>query len=149
MTLADGECLAVYSVGGGLRGFSEEFGDNEFSIATRSGDFQFVSLYGVPIGRPIVTAVRLWLWEAPGVRYNWDDRLSYLCWWCGERFAADGRLLDVIYAIYRDTGIEPNQSPCLELPREAWDEPKLLSECPECGGKLKFNPFIVDNRDLY
>jgi hypothetical protein len=34
----------------------------------------------------------------------------------------------------------------LELPDEAWEEPKLLSECPKCGGKLKFNPFIVDNK---
>lgn len=32
----------------------------------------------------------------------------------------------------------------LELPKEAWDMPGLLSDCPQCGRPLKFNPFLVD-----
>ena len=35
-----------------------------------------------------------------------------------------------------------NQSPCLDLPAEAWDEPRLLSACPLCRQPLKFNPFV-------
>ena len=42
--------------------------------------------------------------------------------------------------------LSPDQSPCLELPDKAWDEPRLLSECPLCRKPLRFNPFIVDNR---
>lgn len=41
--------------------------------------------------------------------------------------------------------MSPNQSPCLELPSEAWKEPRLFSECPLCHKPLKLNPFIVDN----
>ncbi|MBU2650977.1 MAG: hypothetical protein KKA81_08580 [Bacteroidetes bacterium] len=37
----------------------------------------------------------------------------------------------------------PDQSPCLELPDEAWEHPGLLLECPKCKEKLKFNPFIA------
>jgi len=31
----------------------------------------------------------------------------------------------------------------------AGEEPRLMSECPLCKKPLKFNPFIVDNRDRY
>src|SRR6185295_4701827 len=31
----------------------------------------------------------------------------------------------------------------IALPREAWDEPRLLSSCARCGAALKFNPFIA------
>lgn len=52
--------------------------------------------------------------------------------------------------ITRNSGLEPEGSlPCLNLPVEAWDEPRLLSECPLCHAPLKFNPFVVDNRDRY
>ena len=37
----------------------------------------------------------------------------------------------------------------LELPAETRNEPRLLSECPYCHKPLRFNPFIVDNRDMY
>lgn len=37
----------------------------------------------------------------------------------------------------------------LMFPKEVWDERGLLSECPKCKRPLKFNPFIVDNRDRY
>jgi hypothetical protein len=29
------------------------------------------------------------------------------------------------------------------------DEPRLLSECPACRKPLKFNPFLVDNKEVY
>ena len=31
---------------------------------------------------------------------------------------------------------------------EAWREPSLLAECPHCRLPLKYNPFIVDRREL-
>jgi hypothetical protein len=47
----------------------------------------------------------------------------------------------VITAITRNAHLAENQSPCLDLPAEAWDEPCLRSECPLCHQPLKFNPF--------
>src|SRR5712691_2816663 len=49
------------------------------------------------------------------------------------------------YAIH----LTPDQSPCLALPPEAWDEPHLLPACPHCDKPVKFNPFIIDNRGVY
>lgn len=65
------------------------------------------------------------------------------------RFPVNEPILEVTRAINREAGLTPDKSPSLELPDEAWDEPRLLSECPLCPKPLKFNPFIVDNRDRY
>jgi len=54
--------------------------------------------------------------------------------------------LDTIEQITKNAGLASEQSPCLELSKEVWEEPGLLSECPQCGENLKFNPFIVDNK---
>jgi hypothetical protein len=51
--------------------------------------------------------------------------------------------MDTIKEITNRFGLKPEQSPCLELPDEAWEEPDLLSNCPQCGEGLKFNPFIA------
>ena len=39
-------------------------------------------------------------------------------------------------------------APYLQLPAQAWEDPRLLSECPHCRQPLRFNPFIVDNRKV-
>jgi len=51
--------------------------------------------------------------------------------------------LATIEEISKKAGLRPEQSPCLELPDEAWEEPGLLGNCPNCGEALKFNPFIA------
>ena len=58
-------------------------------------------------------------------------------------------ILDTIAAITRTARIGLDDSPCLSLPAEAWDEPRLVGECPLCHEPLKFNPFVLDNRDRY
>jgi len=50
------------------------------------------------------------------------------------------------YILLKNAALLPEQSPCLELSKEGWEEPGLLSECLQCGEDLKFNPFVVDNR---
>jgi WD40 repeat protein len=47
--------------------------------------------------------------------------------------------------------IDPSRSASKDPapPDEAWEDPRLLSKCPHCNEPLRFNPFIVDNRDRY
>jgi WD40 repeat protein len=101
------------------------------------------------LGPRIITPVRLWFC-GPGVTGGrWDDALTVLCDACGQRLPAPAVILDTIAAITRTARIGPHDSPYLSLPAEAWDEPRLVSECPLCHEPLKFNPFVVDNRDRY
>jgi WD40 repeat protein len=65
------------------------------------------------------------------------------CPLCGYCFAPPASVLATIAEISKKAGLKPEQSPCLELPDEAWEEPGLLGNCPKCGEKLKFNPFIA------
>jgi len=55
--------------------------------------------------------------------------------------------MGTIRKITKKAGLKPEQSPCLELPDEAWEDPGLLGNCPKCGEKLKFNPFIAGNEN--
>ena len=54
------------------------------------------------------------------------------------------KILETIRTIYQSSGLGPNNSSCLSLPKDCWEEPRLLSACPKCKEALRFNPFIVD-----
>jgi WD40 repeat protein len=82
------------------------------------------------------------------IRQIWDFALSNFskpksdCPLCSYRFEPPKTFLKTIIDILYENNIQPNQSPCLKLPYEAWEHPGLLSECPSCHEKLKFNPFF-------
>ncbi len=94
---------------------------------------------------PFATPVRMQIFGERGKRGYWDETIKATCQWCGKRFPVASQILDVIKTINHDADLSPDQSPCLELPDEAWDDANLLSECSLCHKLLKFNPFIVDN----
>jgi hypothetical protein len=64
---------------------------------------------------------------------------------------------DVIFTISRDADLSADQSLCLELLEEAWEEPRHLSECPklhipldsEMSQAAEFNPFVVDKSGIF
>jgi WD40 repeat protein len=90
------------------------------------------------------TAVRLRVHH--GEESDWDRGITAACGWCGQRSPVADRLLDLVQAIGRNAGLTEDQAPCRELPDEAWDEPGLKTECALCHAPLRFNPFMVDNR---
>jgi len=88
---------------------------------------------------PYVTLLRLYRFD----RKAWDDQLTAKCEWCGKRFEPAIKIVDAIKSL--NAHLSPNQSHAESLPPEAWDDPRLFSECPNCHKSLRFNPFIVDN----
>jgi len=68
---------------------------------------------------------------------------SARCPHCRSRFLPPSSIISTIKKIAKQAGLKPEQSPCLELPDEAWEQPGLLSNCPKCGQSIKFNPFIA------
>lgn len=69
--------------------------------------------------------------------------ISSVCPFCGHHFLPEKNIIDTINGIIQDSKICPQDSPCLKLPDEAWEDPGLLGNCPKCGAELKFNPFIA------
>lgn len=116
---------------------------------SKVGEVILLSSLNFPMESPVATPVRIWLHGENENDGHWDDNITAVCQWCGQRFPVADEILNVIAAIARDARLSPDQSPCLELPDEAWEEPKLVSECPMCHSPLKFNPFIVDNMGRY
>jgi len=83
------------------------------------------------------------------IRYIWDFRFSHYqepsadCPICGHRFAPPISVLNTIEKITKRAGLKPEQSPCLELRDEYWEDQGLMGNCPNCGEGLNFNPFIA------
>lgn len=82
------------------------------------------------------------------IKQIWDFELNKFtaplvyCPLCGHRFEAKYEIINTVIRILKDSGIKSDQSPCLELPDEAWEHPGLIGECPSCHEKIKFNPFF-------
>lgn len=143
--LESGQCLAIIQANSSVTSVSEVTVKGNIVFGVSEGEVIILNLKNLPMKPPIMTAARIWLCA----KSFWDDSITTVCLWCGQRFSVPEKILDVIRAINRDAGLTPDQSPCLELPAEAWAEPKLLSECPFCHKPLKYNPFIVDNKGKY
>jgi WD40 repeat protein len=88
-------------------------------------------------GIAIATIKQIWDFELNG----FTEPLVY-CPLCGHRFEPPIKIINTVLHILQEAGLTSEQSPCLELPDEAWDHPELLGECPNCHEKLKFNPFF-------
>ena len=66
------------------------------------------------------------------------------CEWCGKRFDVPTKLINSIQEI--NEGVGSYQMTCATLPKQSWNDARLLSECPECHQPVRFNPFILDCR---
>jgi WD40 repeat protein len=139
--LATGRCLAVLPAPTGVSSVSEVRSGGKLALGTWGGQVVFVTLRDGAPDTPLVTAARLWLSGAG----RWDDQPTAPCERCGRRFAPPPAVLDAARGLAR--GLGPDSPPCLALPAAAWDEPRLRADCPHCGQPLRFNPFLVDNRD--
>ncbi len=146
--LATGQQLAIFpapSAPDGLRALSEIRADGQVGFGVASGQVVFVTLQNVRFAPPLMTVVRLWLSGAGRARGRWDDKLTTHCAHCGQRFVPPPHVLDTIHRL--TAHLASNDSPCLELSPEAWNEPGLLSACPHCHQPVRFNPFVLDQRD--
>ncbi len=167
--LNTGECISIYPIGESISAMSEVCPDGRFICGTDRGSLHFLTLKNLPDQAPKVTATRLFNWntlealretktrnrleepanEVPAnANMAYDEKLTSSCLWCGRRFVPSDVVLDAIYGILRNAKISNEHSPCRELPADAWNEARLISECPHCHRPLRFNPFTHDNRYL-
>jgi len=151
--LESGRCLIVYQSSSLVDSVSDIRASGNFVFGTTIGEVIVIIPQNFPTKPPIVTPIRIrlygnktWLFRN---NEHWEDDIKVSCQWCGQRFPVSYEILNIIKAIARDNNLSLDQSPCLTLPMEAWDDPRLLSECPLCHNPLRFNPFIVDNKGRY
>ncbi len=141
--LDDGDCAAHYVHACTVTSLALHRGC--LVAGDESGEILFVSCDPLDRGVPTITALRQYHTDTR----TWNDEVTAACPSCGSVFAAPGPMLDAVHRIGRNAGLSEDQSPCLMLPDEAWDESRLLSECPTCHGLVRFNPFVVDRLGRY
>jgi len=144
-----GELLAVHACSFPVTEVDYSLNLNLIAAASEAGNFWTIGYQDLCEKVPIVTGVRLWLFGDNGAPGAWDTSITTHCPWCAQRVPVSEAILDIVDSILRSFGLSPDKSPdkspCLLLPNEVWDEPRLIDKCPECKRELKFNPFIVDN----
>jgi WD40 repeat protein len=138
--LKSGKKMAIYS--GGFRIDRIQYYPNLLLIIgdSDSGIVKFLCTDKNVVcpNRAITTIQQIWDFELQQFQESIVD-----CPLCGHRFPPPGSVLDKVINITKTNGLRPDQSPCMQLPHDAWEDPGLLSNCPICGEGLKFNPFIV------
>jgi WD40 repeat protein len=146
-------------------------GNGGYSIfaGDRDGRIYLLRLVNLQLKPPLVTLVHIYHADTR----DWDARPTAKCERCGKRFTPQPVVISAIHSINDKANLSldqsgskgvfaklfgciknsiykpPSISPCTALPPEAWDDPHLLSECPHCHQPLRFNPFIIDNRERY
>ncbi len=114
-------------------------------IVKADGNLVFGDLTGVIVlshfvnfkkGIPLITPSKIWLFK----KEDWDEYIKADCPFCGTLFNISDEKINIIKEV-ENKYKKPNGW----IADKAWDDPRLISECPLCHEKLKFNPFIVDN----
>jgi len=117
--------------------------DGTLLAVAKGSDLRFFHLHNIVRKVPIVTATYFHQFNP---KNNQQD-LTADCPHCGHRFEVPSSIPEIIAKLNTEHGIGATDSPCLKLPDKAWDEPGLVSGCPHCMNKIRFNPFIAGNEN--
>lgn len=164
-----GETRGRYYPGIKVKTFSAIQVDNSFLCGTKDAHMHFLSVNGLNQDAPVITATRLFHVKGPFVVQDVQDDESSganpifgeedtipgdyepdptaICPWCASRFVPPSELLNTISSL---TGhFLPNQSPCMMLPDEVWNDSRLFSPCQNCHKPIRFNPFIAEEEGAF
>ena len=156
--LRTGNCLAVFQAGRPISHVSKIVGDKNLAIATYTNEIIFIKHNNLS-SYNIVTPVRMWIyngyrnWLSSKILRGkgdqegyWEEDIKATCCECVQRFTVPNRIIEAIESICHEFQFSSENSPCLELPYEVWNDKRLVSKCPNCQNKIQFNPYYVDNR---
>lgn len=150
--VGSGEQVAVFPAPADLKCVAIGADITKLAIGDKLGGVSLLGVSGIQPGASIVTATRTWRFGSHGTwrrRFGFfstgkmDARPTVLCPLCEAAFVPDSRIIDAIESIAREADLTADAAPAIALPRDAWDEPRLLSSCERCGAALKINPFIA------
>ena len=137
-----GEEIALFVASGAIGALARIRGGGLIAMGDDLGHVYLLRLKVIKSEPTLVTPVRLYRFEND----TWDDKFTVICEYCGQHFILPEKILSTIEEIKRNARLNQlniNRSPILYLPDEAWEDQRLISECSQCQGLLKYNPFVV------
>ena len=114
--------LAIIATKAGLTTCAISGCGRKIACGDNTGSIYLFELVGIEKELPVLTGVRLWLFNINMNKGAWDKDITAACSYCGVRI------------------------PCTISENAKCNDQGLISKCPKCGGKLRFNPFVVDNK---
>jgi WD40 repeat protein len=108
-------------------------------LGEKSGKVSILNLGSNLTGRDICQVTLCSTWDYEEHAFHPPEANCPLC---GCSLGPPQTVLATIHSITKNADLKPDQSPCLELPDKAWDDPGLACICTGCGANLRFNPFI-------
>jgi WD40 repeat protein len=150
--LLSGEQVAAFPAPASLTRIAINLDITKLAIGDKLGGVSLLRVSGTQPGPAIVTAVRVWRF---GPHASWRARFGFfsrgrkdtqptaICPLCEAAFVPASDVLDAVASIAREAGLADDVAPSAALPRDAWDERRLLSSCQQCGAPLRFSPFIA------
>jgi len=136
------ECVGLATTQGLVSAICPPSAAGRFAFGTNDGQVCAADIRGLLVGAPRVTAARRRLHDVDPPA--WSAELEVCCPWCSEVFEAPARVVSAIRAACRSVRLQPQDSPCLTLQDSAWAHDGLEDDCPLCAGRVRYNPFVVD-----
>jgi WD40 repeat protein len=149
LDLPTGKLLAILPKSSDFKGLV--FHKNRLLIEKGSGRVQCFTIINYCQLPTIITPVRQWRFDPLGESGHWDEDITIICPACGKSSLPEPSAMETIKKLRdKDEGDKGDfHRYAFTLPDNFFEEPNLLSECPHCQLDLKYNPFIVDNRERW
>ena len=144
--ISDGRCLGIhYSEGTVLSLTLSQRGI--LTIESKHCVSRSYTLVNYKPGIPFVTPSRHHLiTDEDKIAYEKDFRAR--CPNCMQIFNVESEHVTQIVNVGKQFHLQKEDIPCMVLPPAAWEGKDLFSNCPKCGGKIRFNPFVYDERKI-
>jgi len=127
-------CQTSSSIGSLFAGSQAHFviGDNMHKVT-------MLKLGFLDASPPLLSSVRLWLFEPNEKNGRWADEITTTCTWCGQRFVVEPKIIESIQNLSSRKNSTATETIEFSL------QQNLAANCPFCNKPVRFNPFIVDN----
>ncbi|MCX6238644.1 MAG: WD40 repeat domain-containing protein [Bacteroidia bacterium] len=139
-------CIAVYVSKKNIYTMSTIIHNDTFMYGGEIGELGAIRIVNIKSDTPIITIQRLWKFGQKEGAGAWHKHYSAVCYWCNKRFIVSNNITIAIKEYLVKKNINHDKNDYFKINEKAWENPKLQSECPNCSKRLKFNPFIVDNK---
>ena len=133
--IESGKCFAVYHARSSTSALSVR-PSGHIVHGESFGDVVFTTLSNFPLEPPLLTPVRLWLFENNGRMGHWNDGIIATCIWCGHSFPLNQRVIT-----------KTNSRRLFHEQQDTTSSLDLPTNCPICNKPVRFNSFIVDNKN--
>ena len=141
--LENGKSCSIFKAASGISSLS--IGSNSRLVfGEKMEKVNILTLRHLDSAPPFLTPVRLWRFKTSEKSGHWDGIITANCSWCGQRFRVNSQIIETIQNLS-----ETRNNSGVHIMNELILQRNFTTECPSCSKPVRFNPFIVDNKNNF